>query len=448
MWIIVGDISSEVKTKDYKVLARIREVCRARPSGFQYMPKYQSGRWDGYISLMHSMNKFPTGLLGRVVDALSAAGYKDISVSYESPLLPYKEVTEDFLLDITLRDYQVYAANELLKNRRGVAKMATNSGKTEVISAIIKAINRKSLVVVHRKELLYQTADRIRQRTDFPVGIVGDGNWDPDVITVGMVQTLHSNDLDYWKNNCTLIIDECHHVSSDQMMDVLGTVPGLYRFGFSGTPLKYDVLADMKLISMTGDVLVDISNTYLIDEGYSAVPKVNMVTIEEDSDEYWEMRYHDAYDELIVNNDSRNGWIRAICENNKGTVLIIVNMINHGHLLSKSIDGSVFVNGSDDTEYRRSILEDMRSGKGGVYIATNIFDEGVDVPAVDTLIIAAGGRAKHRLLQRVGRGMRRKEGDNVINIYDFIDDTNKYLLRHSESRVEVYEKEEFQIDLL
>lgn len=443
MKIKVGDIYSQIlKPIDYSGLSVIREVCRARPSGFMFMRKYKMGMWDGYISLMGGFSKFPTGLLDRVVIALKN---RDIAVEYSDMGLQQVvnwHIDENMLEGIVLRDYQVDAAIKLLNAKRGVAKMATNSGKTEIIAAILKSLKKRAIVVVHRKELLYQTAERIAYRTGFDVGRVGDGICEWKDITVAMVQTLSQRPFDFSKTH-VVIVDECHHTSSDQMMNVLYRIPGEYRYGFSGTPLKNDVLSDLKLISLTGEIVTDISNKYLIDAGYSAKPRVNIVTMDSFSIDEWEASYQDAYDSLIVNNGARNRVIAQVASTSAGTVLIMVERIEHGEILNELIPKSVFVNGSFDSAYRKKILKKMKSG--GVFIATPIFDEGIDVPSISTLIIACGGNSSNKLLQRLGRGLRKKAYDNVVQVFDFLDDTNMHLFRHSENRIDTLIEEGFEV---
>jgi len=442
MKIKVDDIYSQVlKPIYFPGLDIVREVCRARPSGFLFMPKYKSGRWDGYISLMGSNTKFPTGLLDRVISALAN---KDIKVELESSKIYNSDwdIGNDELNGITLRDYQIEAAKKLLSMGRGVAKMATNSGKTEVMAVIIKKLSLPTVVIVHRKELLYQTAERLSKRIGCKVGMIGDGVADMQDITVAMVQTLSNRNIDF-SNNKVLIVDECHHISSDQMLNVVFRIPGEYRFGFSGTPLKHEVLSDLKLIAATGEVLIDISNKYLVDSGYSAKPKVHIITVESTDIDEWETSYFEAYESFIVNNTKRNAIIAEIASISSGTVLILVERIEHGEILHSLIPGSVFVNGSMDTEYRRGVLENMKSG--GVFIATPIFDEGIDVPSISTLIVACGGNSSNKLLQRLGRGMRKKVYENVIQVYDFLDDTNQYLFKHSDKRIETFIEEGFEV---
>lgn len=446
--IIVDEIDSYVANprENVAALAAIREKLRARPEGYQFMPKFRAKIWDGYISLMSGFGKFPTGLLDLACYALEQRHIKHIiSVRYKK--LPHKVVMPDDLIGVTLRDYQIDAANALLENVRGVAKMATNSGKTEVMAAIIKSLGiPRTVVVLHRKELLYQTVERFKKRLNIDVGIIGDGEWDPKRVTVAMVQTLSSSMGDYdFSKNVVLIIDECHNASSDQMMNVVGNIPGAYRYGFSGTPLKYDVLRDMKLISVTGEIIVDISNDYLIAKGYSAKPIIHMHELS--SKKYWDTDYVDAYSEVIIHNKKRNAIIRKLAlRNDDGTMLILVSRIEHGELLNDSIPDSVFISGSHTTERRKAAINAMHNG--GVFIATPIFDEGIDIPNISTLVLAGGGDSDVKLLQRIGRGLRKKDGDNTLHVHDFYDNTNKFTHNQSKSRLGVYNDEGFEVQIL
>ena len=420
MKIVLGDVYSEVQTNDYRVAGIIRSVCSARPSGYMFMPKYKEGHWDGYISLSNGL-KFPTGLLKRVYNAIKKKGY-NVNVLYSSNgKTPHYEVTEDMLDGIILRDYQIDAVNKLLESKRGVAKMATNSGKTEVFAAIIKAI----------------------------IGRIGDGIKEDGNVIVAMIQTLSRMDdvelNNIFGDNQVVVIDECHHGSAEKMLEVLEKIPGYYRYGFSGTPLKNDVLSDLKLISYTGEIVVEVSNEELIQMGHSAKPKIFVHRIESYVGSV-PVTYFEAYDSLIVRNNIRNSKIATLAAESNGVVLVIVERIEHGVVLQNSMQRySVFVNGGDSTEDRMNTIDNMRSGVGGTYIATQIFDEGIDIPAIDTLILAAGGKSNIRLLQRIGRGLRKKQGENELIVHDFLDDTNDYLYDHSIDRIRVYENEGFEV---
>jgi len=444
MDINVGDVFSEiVHPRDHlEALAIVRNVCRARPEGYQFMPKFKRGMWDGYISVMGGFARYPTGLFKQVHAALIDEGYKPNYIELNPNRIIPGIVTPDMLEGIELRDYQITAATDLIKAGRGIAKMATNSGKTEVMAAIIKALGFPvTYVFVHRKELLHQTAERFEKRLGIKCGKIGDGIEDIQNITVAMIQTFsrHSYQIN---DNQLLMVDECHNASSDSYMDCLSDIPGHYRYGFSGTPLKHSVLMDMKLISITGDVVVEVTNKELIAQEFSAKPEVLSYRLKKVDEE--KLGYAAAYDEFVVNNQQRNGLIAKTAKQVNGTVLILVNRLDHGKAIAELIDNSIFVHGSHSTEYRKEVIDRMRNG-GGIFIASPIFDEGIDIPALDCVILAGGGKSHVKLLQRIGRGLRKKSGDNKLIVYDFDDNTNKYLKAHSHKRQEAYANEQFDV---
>jgi superfamily II DNA or RNA helicase len=443
MKIIVNDISCSVE--DPMVLPIVRELCRAKPNGYRFMRRYKSGRWDGYVSLMTSFRSFPTGLLKLVKECLEGRDYK-VELEDHRKFLVSRSVTPDCLSGVILRDYQIEAANVLISKTRGVAKMATNAGKTEVMAAMLWGLDfPQSLILVHRKELMYQTAERFAERLGVRIGIIGDGKFDKRDITVAMIQTISNKFCAKdWIDNQVIMVDECHHMSSNQLMNFLVKIQGSYRYGFSGTPLKRENLSDMKLVSATSDIEYDISNKFLITEGYSAVPIVHIYTVGSKSKDNWKMEYQPAYDEFIVNSSERNKIIAKVAKESVGVTLILVNRIQHGEIITSLVPGSVMIDGSDSTDVRRAVLDMMRlENTSGVFISSPILDEGVNVPEMNAVILAGGGKSHIKLLQRIGRGMRKKGGDNVLHVYDFVDRANKHLFSHSEERIGTYIDEGF-----
>jgi superfamily II DNA or RNA helicase len=90
----------------------------------------------------------------------------------------------------------------------------------------------------------------------------------------------------------------------------------------------------------------------------------------------------------------------------------------------------------------------FRELKIDVLIANKIVDEGVDFPMMETLILASGGKAEHRQIQRIGRVMRTHEGKERATVFDFLDQ-GFYLSKHSEGRLLAYEMEPaFEVALI
>lgn len=443
-----GDLEERVK-----ISSIICAATQARPSGYKYMPAYKSRRWDGYIRLAVG-NRIPTGLVPLVIGQLTANGYPHYEiVNYEIPETNPGDVRPDMFLGITLRQYQVDAIKLGLAHSRGIFKMATNAGKTEVIAALAGFISGNVLVLTTKKDILYQTATRIENRLQEEVGLVGDDQWDPKRITVGMIQTLSNNIhrmSGEFDNLACIMYDECHHISSKTSQAVMMGLQAPMRFGFSGTPLKNDNLSDLILMGTTGPVLLDVTNDDLVKVGISAKPTITMQTIDNmKHDGTWQ----EAYADCIVDNGVRNMAVcRHIASKRKQSTLVLVDRIAHGNSLWKMLDlayPATFVHGSTPMHLRNAALNLLRKGDGSVVIATAaIFGEGVDVPAVDLLVLANGGKGHIKLLQNIGRGMRAKDNGNRLEVIDFVDDTSEYLLEHSLARALIYEQEGFDVRIV
>jgi superfamily II DNA or RNA helicase len=126
------------------------------------------------------------------------------------------------------------------------------------------------------------------------------------------------------------------------------------------------------------------------------------------------------------------------------SVFIIVFRIKHGQILTEMLRQAgvkaEFISGEGSTpERNHQVLKLFAEKKIPCVISTSISDEGLDVPAMDTLIIGVGDESALKTIQRVGRGLRKKkQGENVVTVVDFIDTNNPYLEKHSYSRLNVY----------
>lgn len=253
------------------------------------------------------------------------------------------------------------------------------------------------------------------------------------------------------KSAVCIIGDEAHHSSSSTWYDTLMLCENAaYRFGLTGTVDKKDVINTMRLYGCMGSILVKISNEFLISRGYSAKPTIYLQVV--NNIEISGVEWQDAYRIGIVENEYRNRLITEKVvekyEEGKGC-LIIVNHIKHGEILQKMLEDMgvecEFTHGKRDSEDRERFLKEMKAGKLKVLIATSILDEGVDISGINCLWLASGGRSYRQVLQRIGRGLRKKEDGSGVEIYDFLDYTSKYLIQHTQERYSYYKQEGFEI---
>ena len=251
-----------------------------------------------------------------------------------------------------------------------------------------------------------------------------------------------------------MIVDEAHHTGSDTWYkSLLACENAQYRMALTGSIDKQNKVLWRRMQALFGDIVSKVSNKTLIDKGYSAKPTVTMVPIKAPGDIGHLDNYMEVYTKGIVHNDFRNFLIAKITEKqyeqNKG-ILLIVNWVEHGELLSEQLTRlnvpHEFIHGDMSDDERETHLKNMKNGQLKVLISTSIIDEGVDISGIDVLILCAGGKSLRQVLQRVGRVLRKKKtGENVATVFDFIDTTNKHLLNHANARQKIYEEQEFEV---
>jgi superfamily II DNA or RNA helicase len=242
---------------------------------------------------------------------------------------------------------------------------------------------------------------------------------------------------------------QCHHQSAATWFKVSKNINAFYRFGLSATPLMREEIQNLRLISMTGEEIKTITNREMIMRGFSAAPKI--YRIKNFSLKFMRARnWQAAYIAGIELNNDRNNIIAGIARLHKlrkEPVLILIQTFRHAReLLSRMTNGTILVSGLTEAQERNQKLAMLERNEIPAIVATPIFDEGMDLPAIKVLILAGAGKSHMKLLQRIGRGMRKKpSGENVVRIYDFEDRGDRYLEAHSVYRLSLYRKEGFDV---
>jgi len=463
MKIIVDNVWSYLvyEEGDRKISKELDDALSVWKKGYYFTTSYRRGLWDGKIHFFKiTTQTFPTGLLSTVKKFLNK-NLIDYEIIDKTTKVSFDiaEVKEDMLKDIVLRDYQVEAIKKALEKQRGIIFAATNSGKTEIAAAIMKVVKEPALYFVHRRDLLIQTADRIEARLNERVDrIWGSERESKNRIKVLTIQSAYigrrsdliSKMLDEAK---IIFLDECHVLASTEWVKVTYDCPAPLRFGLSGTPFTDDEVKNMSLVAVTGGVICEIRNISLIEKGYSAKPVVyfHYVALGDGAGDY----YTD-YNAFIVRGLKRN---KKICELAKQkleedkSTMILVKMIEHGYFLQQlfkhEYDLDVpFIFGGEDLDYRTNIIKDFKENKIKLVIASTIADEGLDISSLKCLIVAAGGKSKVKVLQRIGRALRKKMDENVVEIHDFIDDDRRILYEHSRRRKRICKSEGFEVEVV
>jgi len=443
------------------VIEELEKRLTVKHPNYWFSPKFKAGFWDGRTHFLKipSLN-FPSGLLFIIkeyceetnteCEIVDLRGKPDVSFSKEKEAGLF---SNDYLKGIILRDYQIDAIREAIRKERGVLELPTASGKTEIAAAIIKALDLKTLFVVHTKDLLHQTIERFKLRLERDdIGIVGDGEFDAEHdIVVATMQTINRIDIKNFKNFLNqfqvMFQDECHHSSALSFYKIgMFMHNAHFRYGMSGTALRRDVLSNMKVMAITGAPIYQLKAAKLIDKGYLSEIEIKMI---DNPEEVSGAKWQKIYKAGIVQSEDRNWKIvdlvfKAYKQGKR--VMVLVRQIEHGNILQKMIDRfnipTQFIWGFHEGWEREQVKGQFNVNGDFVLIASPIYDEGVDLPEVNVLMIATGGKSEWKTVQKVGRGLRLKEDGSQLIVYDFYDHS-KYLEEHSQERIEIYKREGF-----
>lgn len=386
-------------------------------------------------------------------------------------------ISPELLEGIVLRDYQVGAIEASLNYKQGLIHAPTGSGKSEMLIGITKHLHQSRdfniMICVPTTNLLHQTAARMVSRglSNDDFSIYGDGNVIDTTkrIAIATVQTafrrLTTSDqtVQEWYGNLgCLIMDEAHHSHCRTWSTLIDTVSPEYMLGFSAEPFHADkdhLVSDLILRGIVGPVIHRTPISHLIEKGYLSKPYVIALDSTYPGNIYTIIDWHTVNKLGIITNTARNNLIvetAAALVSIKKNPLILVQQINHGvalaEELSKKVDkvvfltggltATVYVNGSEVDKFKdsnREVNAQFERGEIDVLLGTSTMDEGVDLPSLSSVILAAGSRSRLKLIQRIGRGLRSKVGDNTTVIIDFRDRFNVVLHKHHRLRKDSFQ---------
>jgi superfamily II DNA or RNA helicase len=446
-----GNVYSEVIKCTPEEFKKYREILTFTVPNAWFSKRYKKKQWDGKKRYFWD-KKFPTGLihlLEQEIDIHIRERNPRQTIEFDPNILNTKSFTGKY-------SFQADVIKQSLLSKRGIWHLATNAGKTTISAGLTKHLDIPTLFITHSKDLMYQTHTVFTEEIGGEIGLLGDGNEDIKKITIGMPQTM-VNRLDekwfkqYLREIQLVYADECHLATAKTWVKILQKCTGAgYRFGLSGTPLDRGEIAGITLKAYTGEVIAQITNDDLIELGVSSKPVVNIITVGSyiDSD----LKYPEAHKKYVVDNTTRNDIIVKIVKKQVllgKAITILVKRIQHGKILNKLLQEngvmSVFCHGGSSTEKRQVELEEFKKSGNKVLILSKIGETGLDIPNMEVMVRAGGGKSTVSTLQAIGRLLRRGGNDNEVLFYDFNDTDNEFLRKHSGQRIEDYERENFEI---
>lgn len=452
-----------------ETIKKLEELLSYELPGARYMQRYHPLAGTRRFFSRYSQ-KFPTGLIHYVRTVLTneGIGYKIVDKRIAPQLGPKIPI-----YGFTLRDYQKSSVATAVKAQRGIIKVGTGGGKTNILTGIVSELNIPTLILIHKIDIFYQIYDRLKESLKIPIGRIGDGHCDIHRINVGMIQTIayvydhkrkrkkkqfepevdvtilsKADKIRYLIDNVQCVLtDECHHCPADSFWMVhKASTRAYYKIGLSASPWRDDN-ADLLIEAANAKQIVDISASKLIDMGYLVKPKLYFMNYRHITKSR-PGNYADIYDAEVMNNVERNKIIVnsavAAASANK-TVLIAVRKIEHGKILEDMLSviepSTTFAYGEVGSAERQVILKELNERKLNIVICTTVFGEGIDVPNLDVLINAKAAKSSVDSFQLLGRVLRKTPQKSKAYVIDIADSNCKYLATHSKARLRIYKTE-------
>ncbi len=411
-------------------------------------------------------DSFPSGFLATVQRAAA-----DEKISFQVLDKRTMHVPFDTNADIVwLRDYQAAAIDVSKTEHRGVFHHATGAGKTELIVALTLVRPCTWLILTHRKQLMADIGDRYKLRTGEDVGFIGEGVLDISKrVTVATFQSVEhmcrksKRVRAFVESVQALAVDEVHITGASMFWRrVQGCTNAYFRYGFSGTPFDRTDAKSVFVWAAMGPIIHRIAAKKLIDEGVLAKPTIHMIPYQHPTPK--ERTWKNVYAAHIVKSPARNALLKKACTVATKPALLFVRDISHGKALERELRAEghyvEFVWGKHDVAVRRAAIRRLVHGDSDVLITSTIFQEGIDIPELQSVIIGAGGKSVIAALQSLGRGMRRRDSQGNVtkaefSVYDINDqgcgcrgtkhNACEWMERHTKGRMRAYQSEKYDI---
>jgi hypothetical protein len=332
-----------------------------------------------------------------------------------------------------------------------------NTIMTAALSKSIEPYGR-SIVIVPNKSLVVQTeADYINMGLN--VGVYfGDRKEFGRQHTICTWQSLNnllkntkSGDADitigdFIDGVVCVMVDEVHMAKADALKTLLtgvfSHVP--IRWGLTGTIPKADFEQISLLVSL-GPVISKLAASDLQEKGVLAQCHVNIVQLKDGVDF---KNYQSELKYLLENSDRLDKIAEVVSSiKNSGNTLILVDRVNAGHEITNRLPGSVFISGGTKLTERKEEYDEVKTSDNKIIVATyGVAAVGINIPRIFNLVLIEPGKSFVRVIQSIGRGIRKAEDKDSVEIWDITSDC-KFARRHLTQRKAFYKEAKYNFSM-
>ena len=472
----VLEIRDEVNVRftglDVKARRKISDACKYFLPYAYHMPAYKLGRWDGCVRYCDIGGRTYFHLLDKLVPIVTEEGYdieiKDMrkkwdfsfdqvtQTSYDHVAWPKKHPAEG--QPVILRDYQVDIVNKFLENTQCLQEIATGAGKTLITAVLSHKCEPygRTIVIVPNKDLVVQT-EKDYKNLGLDVGVLfGDRKEYDKTHTICTWQSLsilekkskkYEADFpidEFLEDVACIMVDEVHKAKADVLRNLLSGVFAHVpiRWGLTGTIPKDEYEAVGCTCSL-GPVTGKMSSKELQDMGVLADLDISILQLQDGMIEFsgyaQELKW-------LVTDPKRIEQLSKIINGfaETGNTLVLIDRIKTGEMLAEENTDWVFVSGSKKQKDRQDNYDDVSEMDNKVIVATyGVAAVGINIPRIFNLILIEPGKSFVRVIQSIGRGIRKAQDKDYVNVVD-ITSNLKYSKRHLTKRKAFYREQNFR----
>ena len=467
--VIRDEVNIKIEGLDLDVRKALVNAFKYENPAARYMPAVRLGRWDGKVAYFQLGGSTYTNLLPEIIPILEKFNY-DIELDDQrtySNTFEFDTMLEDTFSNVLwpkghpaegqpigLRDYQVEIVNNFLENPQCIQEVATGAGKTIMTASLSWNVQKygRSIVIVPNKSLVTQTEkDYVNLGLDVGVyfGDRKDYNKTHTICTWQSLNNLLKDTKageadftiqDFIEDVVCVIVDEVHMAKAEALKTLLTGVMAHIpiRWGLTGTVPKEKFESQALLVSL-GPVVSKLSANELQQQGVLAQCHVNIVQLV-DHVEY--SNYQSELKYLLEESgrlDTMADLVRKV--NETGNTLVLVDRTECGRqLVDRLGDRAVFVSGATKGSKRQEEYDEVASATDKIIVATyGVAAVGINIPRIFNLVLVEPGKSFVRVIQSIGRGIRKAEDKDHVQIWD-VTSTCKFAKRHLTKRKQFYKE--------
>lgn len=463
----VNDVHLQVECEPY-VSRELSSFFEFEVPGAKFMPAYKNRLWDGKIRLYsQKTNMIYVGLLSYLEEffqrnELEYVLHDDVIVNKNIDVKDVDGFINSLKIPFKTRDYQFNAICTAIEKSRGLFLSPTASGKSFIIYCLVRyfrMMNKKILILVPTTSLVEQmTNDFVSYGwSDQHIHKVYSGHdkqSDKPVI-ISTWQSLYKLPKAYFKQFQCVFGDEAHTFKAKSLTNIMEKLEDCpYRFGFTGT-LDGTQTHRLVLEGLFGKVEKVITTKELIDKKTLAELNARCIILKHSEESAKEVKDYTYSEEInyLATHDKRNEFIVNLCKTLKGNTLCLFQLVEkHGNVLydmMKDDQKTFYVHGGTSAQEREHIRDIVNKSDKSIIVASyGTFSTGINIPNLNNIVFSSPSKSRIRVLQSIGRGLRKTDNKHSVLIYDISDDLSyknkkNFTLLHFEERLNIYNEESF-----